>query len=92
MTSLKQIQKDIEPLPPEALELVAQFVRLLRKTYSASTPTRTEKAAPSEDTDTSVYERFQNSGLVGCISSEENLSTTYKEVLAKEWGEKYDHR
>ena len=92
MTSLKQIKQDIEPLPPEALELVAQFVRLLKKTYSVSTNDTPEQAASPEDSSASVYERFQNSGLIGCLSAEENLSTTYKEVLAKEWSEKHDHR
>jgi hypothetical protein len=84
MTPLEQIQQDIQTLPPEALNLLAQFIQLLKKTFSTSqTPQTAQK---------NIYEQFENSGLIGCMSAEENLSTNYKEILAEEWGRKYDHR
>jgi ABC-type uncharacterized transport system auxiliary subunit len=84
MTPLEQIQQDIQALPPEALNLLAQFIQLLKKTFSTSqTPQTAQK---------NIYEQFENSGLIGCMSAEENLSTNYKEILAEEWGRKYDHR
>jgi fatty acid-binding protein DegV len=84
MTPIEQIQQDIQTLPPEALNLLAQFIQLLKKTFSTSqTPQTAQK---------NIYEQFENSGLIGCISAEENLSTNYKEILAEEWGRKYDHR
>mgnify|MGYP001072326328 CR=1 FL=1 len=91
MASLEQVQQDIQTLPQEALDLVAQFVQLLKK--SAATPDE-QGVSPPTDTDESggVYEQFEASGLIGCVSAEENLSTTYKQVLAEEWGRKYDHR
>jgi hypothetical protein len=84
MTPIEQIQQDIQTLPPEALNLLAQFIQLLKKTFSTSqTPQTAQK---------NIYEQFENSGLIGCMSAEENLSTNYKEILAEEWGRKYDHR
>ncbi len=91
MASLEQIQQDIQTLPQEALDLVAQFIQLLKKSSAVSD----EQNAPSQtdsDQSGSVYEQFEASGLIGCVSAEENLSTTYKQVLAEEWGRKYDHR
>lgn len=99
MASLEQVRQDIQTLSPDALELLAEFIQILKKTSSASSTE--ESPVPStegirEETkkaaEISVYERFEASGLIRCISEEEDLSTTYKQVLAKEWSEKYDHR
>lgn len=59
---------------------------------STAQPDDTAAEATGDYSKGSVYEQFKASGLIGCVSIEENLSTTYKQVLAKEWGEKYDHR
>jgi len=100
MASLEKIQKELQILPQEALSLVYQFIQLLKK--SSQTPQNNQVSQPSSTlgfnataTDNSrgdVYKRFKASGLIGCVSIEEDLSTTYKQVLAKEWSEKYDHR
>lgn len=92
MASLEQIQQDIQTLPQEALSLLDQFIQLLKK----SSPTLIEEdKSPSQDIDNSeegsVYERLKASGLIGCVSVEEDLSTTYKQVLAEGWSQKYDH-
>jgi hypothetical protein len=39
MTSLEQIQQEIQTLPQEALDLVAQFIQLLKKS-SLDSPTK----------------------------------------------------
>ncbi|MFQ4138808.1 hypothetical protein PGN35_021085 [Nodosilinea sp. PGN35] len=36
MTTLEQIQQDIETLPQDALNLLAQFIQLLKKSQTAS--------------------------------------------------------
>ena len=103
MASLEQIQKELQILPQEALSLVYQFIQLLKK--SSQTPQNNQVSQPSSTSTTldsnatatdnsrgDVYKRFKASGLIGCVSLEEDLSTTYKQVLAKEWSEKYDHR
>ena len=40
----------------------------------------------------STYQKFVESGLIGCVEVEEDLSTNYKQVLAEGWAKKYDHR
>jgi len=90
MTSLQQIQQDIQTLPLESLNLLDQFIQLLKK--SSPTPPQETPYQPAPNlTEKSIYEKFQDSGLIGCVAIDENLSTTYKQVLAEEWGKKYDH-
>ncbi|MGK7888726.1 MAG: hypothetical protein AB4042_05285 [Leptolyngbyaceae cyanobacterium] len=81
MLNLKQIQQDIQDLPDEAQILVVDFIEILKKRYPKL-----------ERTEDSTYQKFKTSGFIGCVSIEENLSTTYKQVLAKNWKAKYDHR
>jgi hypothetical protein len=88
MTSLEQIQQDIQTLPPEALNLLAQFIQLLKKTFSTSQPSENRHPPTPQTSQKTIYEQFQDSGLIGCMSAEENLSTNYKEILAEEWGRK----
>jgi len=85
MLNLEQIQQDIQDLPDEAQLLVADFIEILKKRY----PKQPITATPSK---TSTYQKFQASGFIGCVSMEENLSTTYKQVLAEKWKTKHDHR
>lgn len=92
MTSREQIQQEIQTLPQEALDLVAQFIQLLKKSSPAIEEQNSNPQTDSENSEKSVYEQFEASGLIGCVSAEEDLSTTYKQVLAEEWGKKYDHR
>jgi mRNA-degrading endonuclease RelE of RelBE toxin-antitoxin system len=85
MLTLEQIQKDIQELPEEAQNLLIDFVEILKKRYS--------KPAQAEITsEKSTYQKFKESGFIGCVSVEENLSTTYKQVLSEELSAKYDHR
>ena len=93
MTSLNQIQQEIQALPQEALEMLIEYIQILKNMTFTSIPredTLQKVAAPLPSGN--VYEKFQASGLIGCISVEEDLSVTYKEVLAQEWERKYDHR
>ncbi len=51
-----------------------------------------QKLQQEQPREESTYQKFQASGLIGCVSVEENLSTTYKQVLFEELDQKYDHR
>ena len=82
MSSLEQIQRDIQDLPEEAQSLLIDFIDVLKRRY----------AKPESESQQSPYERFKDSGFIGCTSVEEDLSTTYKQVLADEWGKKHDNR
>lgn len=92
MTPLEQIQQEIQTLPPEALNLVAQFIQLLKQTFSTSQPQTNSPTQTTQAAQKTIYEQFEDSGLIGCMAAEENLSTSYKTVLAEEWEHKYDHR
>lgn len=86
MTTLQQIQQDIQTLSQDALDLVAQFIQLLKKRRSEpSESSPAIEASPPPNT-------ADWSDLIGCISAEENLSTTYKQVLAEGWAQKYGDR
>jgi len=85
MIALEKLQKDIQELPEEAQNLLADFIEILKKRYP--------KPAPSEEaTEKSPYQKFKESGLIGYVSVEEDLSTTYKQVLSEKLSNKYDHR
>jgi len=79
MTNLNTVQKDIAELLPDEQQLVFDLIELLRKR------TRSNQSK-------STYQKFVESGLIGCVEIEEDLSTTYKQVLAQELAKKYDHR
>lgn len=83
MTEFDQIYRDIDNLPEEAKTLLSEFIDLLKKHYLKSAHNSEKK---------SNYERFDEVGLIGCCSVEENLSTDYKKVLADTLETKYDHR
>lgn len=80
----EQIYRDFETLPKEARTLVFDLIQLLKKSYSKS-------PVENENKEKSIYEKFDEIGLIGCCSVEENLSTTYKKVLTDTLGTKYDH-
>jgi hypothetical protein len=85
MVEFEQIYRDIETLPKEAQTLVVDLIQLLKKSYSKS-------QAENESKEKSLYEKFDEIGLIGCCSVEDNLSTTYKKVLTDTLVTKYDHR
>jgi len=85
MTSLEQIQQDIQTLPEDALNLLAQFIQLLKKSYQASpdNPPNAESTLAPDTTDWSDF--------IGCMDAEEDLSVNYKAYLSEEFAQKYDH-
>jgi hypothetical protein len=85
MINLEKIQHDISKLPEEAQTLVIDFIDSLKKQYSLA-----EK--PEIKSEKTLYNKFEESGLIGFCSVEENLSTTYKQVLADTLETKYDNR
>ena len=85
MSELEQIYQDIDSLPEEAKIILLDFIKLLKKCYSNS-------ESENHQEDKTLYEKFEEIGLIGCCSVEEDLSTNYKEVLADTLASKYDHR
>ena len=89
MTNLNTIQKDTAELLPDEQQIVFDLINLLRKRSRPSQPTNPPTAVHQAK---STYQKFVESGLIGCVAVDENLSTTYKQVLAQELAKKYDHR
>lgn len=83
MASLEQVQQEIQALPQDALDLVAQFVQLLKKSSTAPSESLSlTESSPASDT-------ANWSDLIGCVSAEEGLSVNYKTSLAEGWAQKY---
>jgi hypothetical protein len=81
MTSLEQIQQEIQTLPQDALDLVAQFIQLLKKSsLDSSTKESVIEAHPTADA-------ADWSDLIGCVSAETDLSVNYKTYLAEGWAQ-----
>lgn len=77
MPDLNHIQSDIASLPEEAQQLLLDFVSFLKQRYP-------EPAQPEDKPQKSTYQKFLESGLIGCVSAEEDLSVTYKQFLFQE--------
>ncbi|MCC5656205.1 DUF2281 domain-containing protein [Nostoc sp. XA010] len=85
LIKFEEIYRDIDTLPEEAQTLLLDFIQLLKKRYP-------QPESKNHSQEKSLYEKFDEIGLIGCCSVEENLSTTYKEVLSNTLDKKYDHR
>ena len=73
MSEFEQIYQDIDSLPEEAKIILLDFIKLLKKCYSKSEPDNHQE-------EKSLYEKFEEIGLIGCCSVEENLSTNYRKL------------
>ncbi|EKU97550.1 hypothetical protein Lepto7375DRAFT_6749 [Leptolyngbya sp. PCC 7375] len=90
MASLDQIQQDLQILPQEALNLVYQFIQLLKKGSQTSQITQTPQ--PSLAPMISAPDATDWSDLIGCVDAEEDLSVNYKNYLAEGLEQKYGYR
>ena len=87
MLNMEQIQKDINELPEEAQTLLIDFIDSLKKRYSLA-----EKQEVKSQPNLSTLDILKESGLIGCISAESDLSTNYKSVIREGLNCKYDNR
>jgi len=80
--SVQEIEAKILTLSePEQLQLI-DFVESLKVKFPKKPPLSEEK--PSQfptQTPSPIYLAFEQAGLIGCIETDEQLSTTYKERL-----------
>ena len=77
MASLEQIQQDIQALPQEALNVLYQFIQMLK----SLNPTPTENSPATVPPASAAATDW--SDFIGCVSAEENLSINYKTYLAE---------
>ncbi|MDB9526141.1 DUF2281 domain-containing protein [Oscillatoria sp. CS-180] len=90
MASLEQIQQDLQILPQEALNLVYQFIQLLKK--GDQIPQITQASQSFSAPITLASDTADWSDLIGCVSAEEDLSINYKTYLAEGLERKYGYR
>jgi SET domain-containing protein len=90
MLSIEQIQKDINELPEEAQALLIDFIDLLKKRYSVVKKPEVNSNQPLNH-QLSTLDILKESGLIGCISAEPDLSNHYKFALQEELDSKYDN-
>ncbi len=91
MINLEQLQHDLSELPEEAQTLLIDFVELLKKRYGKHEQQKI-KSDQKLDDQLSTLDILKDSGLIGCISAEPELSTDYKSVLKQGLNSKYDNR
>ncbi|MGY6528414.1 MAG: DUF2281 domain-containing protein [Cyanobacterium sp.] len=89
MVNLEQIQHDISELPEEAQMLVTDFIESLKQRYSVG---EKQEIVPPIENKASTLDILKESGLIGCISAESDLSTNYKSVILEGLDSKYDNR
>ncbi|MFN6526469.1 DUF2281 domain-containing protein [Nostoc sp. ChiSLP03a] len=85
LIKFEEIYRDISTLPEEAQILLLDFIQLLKKRYPQS-------ESENHSQEKSLYDKFDEIGLIGCCSVDENLSTTYKQVLSNTLDNKYERR
>ncbi len=80
MTTLKDIQSEIAALPPNLRAEVLDFVRFVKQRHglpAAPAPT----TAASDTGDSAFFQALEAMGFVGCIDTDEQLSSAYKNRL-----------
>ncbi len=80
MSQLNDIQTEIAALPPHLRAEVLDFVQFVKQRHGL--PTAPVAAVAAQNTgDSAFFRALETAGLVGCINTDEQLSTTYKQQL-----------
>ncbi|NET54311.1 MAG: hypothetical protein F6K09_38655 [Merismopedia sp. SIO2A8] len=87
MTPLEQIQQDIQTLTPEALNLVSQFIQLLKKNSQVPQISQASSMPTASSANVEDWSDF-----IGCVNAEADLSVNYKAYLAEGLEQKYGDR
>ena len=82
MLLTEQIKENIKKLPEEAQFLLLEYIQELQDKY---------RSAQKYD-EPSIYEQFQESGLIGCFEDDAEVSTNYKQILTESLEQKYGYR
>ena len=80
MSTLSQIESEIAALPVNLQAEVLDFVQFVKQRHGI--PRAPVARAPGADTgDSPFFLALQDVGFIGCIETNEQLSTTYKNQL-----------
>ena len=85
MTTLNQIQRDIQTLPPEALNKLHEFIQVLKNELTL--PETSSIITENTNADSDDWSDF-----IGCGSGPSDLSVNYKAYLAEGWAKKHGYR
>jgi hypothetical protein len=77
MPTLSDIQSEIAALPPNLRAEVIDFVQFVKRRHGLPTAPA-PNIATTETGDSAFFQALEAIGFVGCIESDEQLSTTYK--------------
>jgi hypothetical protein len=80
MSTPSDIQSEIEALPPNLRAEVLDFVRFVKRRHGLPAA-QVPAASVSASGDSPLFQALEAAGLVGCIETDEQLSTTYKSRL-----------
>lgn len=80
MNITSDIHSEIASLPPNLRAEVLDFVQFVKQRHGL--PATSVQVAPaSDERDSPLFQALQAAGFVGCIETDEQLSTTYKSKL-----------
>lgn len=80
MPTLSDIESEIAALPPNLRAEVLDFVQFVKQRHGL--PTAPAAVAGAPDTgDSALFQALEAAGFVGCIETDEQLATTYKNRL-----------
>ena len=77
MTTANKIESEISALPPHFQAEVLDFVQLMKQRHGIAKAPIADKNAQSGG-DSPFFHALSEAGLVGCIETDEQLSTSYK--------------
>ncbi|MDD5058746.1 MAG: hypothetical protein PHQ60_12830 [Sideroxydans sp.] len=80
MNTLSNIESEIAALPPNLRAEVLDFVQFVKQRHGL-TGAHKAVVTTSESGDSPFFQALDAAGLIGCIESDEQLSTTYKSKL-----------
>jgi hypothetical protein len=80
MSTLSKIESEIAALPPNLQAEVLDFVQFVKQRHGLPAAPVAVAAAPDTG-DSAFFQALEAAGLVGCIETDEQLSTTYKNRL-----------
>ena len=80
MITLQKIEAEISVMPPHLLSEVLDFVQFVKQRHGIdSVPDKISDA--KENQDSNFFLALSRAGVVGCLDTEDQLSTDYKSVI-----------
>lgn len=80
MTTMSKIESEIAALPPNLRAEVLDFVQFLKQRHGLPVAPAAVPAAQDMG-DSAFFQALEAAGFVGCIETDEQLATTYKNRL-----------